>query len=188
MTKVFIAGSIGIKNLDSNVMSKINNVISSHYDIVVGDANGVDSSVQHYLSEKGVKNVTVFCSGDEARNNLGRWGVHQVETKYAPNTRAFYTAKDLAMANSCNYGLMIWDSKSTGTLNNVLELLYQSKSSWVYVHKIKDFVKVGNYHDFENLLQHMSNVALEKADKKISLKKKLESFKIQENNLFSLAR
>ena len=188
MEKVFIAGSIGIKNLDSKVTSKINNVINSQLDIVLGDANGVDSSVQHYLSEKKVENVTVFCSGDEPRNNLGRWKIHPVSTKYAPNTRAFYKAKDLAMANSCNYGLMIWDSKSPGTLSNILELLHQNKSAWVYVNKVKDFIKVANYHDFEQLLKHMSHSALEKADKKISLKKKLDAFKLQENSLFSLAR
>ena len=46
MHKVFISGSMKIKNLDNNVLKRLNNIIDSNYQIIVGDANGVDSSIQ----------------------------------------------------------------------------------------------------------------------------------------------
>lgn len=46
-----------------------------------------------------------------------------VNTSHAAGTRAFFTAKDLKMAEEADYGLMVWDTKSTGTLSNVIELL-----------------------------------------------------------------
>ena len=49
MTKVFISGSMKIKKLDSNVMERLDNIINSNYEVIVGDANGVDSSIQNYL-------------------------------------------------------------------------------------------------------------------------------------------
>ena len=46
MTKVFISGSMRIKRLDNNVLARINNILEKHYDVIVGDAGGVDTSVQ----------------------------------------------------------------------------------------------------------------------------------------------
>jgi hypothetical protein len=71
MTKVFISGSMRIKRLDKNVLDRINNILEKHYGVIVGDADGVDSSVQDYLKQKGAKSVLVYCTGSCPRNNLG---------------------------------------------------------------------------------------------------------------------
>ena len=47
------------------------------------------------------------------------------------------------MAEAADYGLMIWDAKSTGTLSNVIELLSRKKKSLVFVNKEKEFKVVG---------------------------------------------
>lgn len=184
MHKVFISGSMSIKNIDSNVIERLNNIISSQYEIIVGDADGVDSSIQNLLKEKHTENVTVYCAGDAPRNNIGCWSVEKVKTIEKPGTRAFFTAKDLKMAESCDYGLMIWDTKSTGTLSNAIELLKRNKYSLVYINKTKEFFKIKNAEDLETLLSYMSDSAFIKADEKLKLKRQIEIFKNRQTILF----
>lgn len=184
MTTVFISGSMQIKNIDKKVKDRIDNIISSGFDIVLGDASGVDSSIQDYLCKASYQNVTIFHSGDSLRNNLGHWKTHNTYSKYKPGTRAFFTAKDIEMASIADYGLMVWDTKSTGTLCNAIEMLANKKKTVVFINKIKEFVEISNANDFENLISYMSENVLVKADKKIGLKKKIESLKYKENSLF----
>ncbi len=61
MTTVFIAGSINIKNLDPKVKERINNIVASDFEVVVGDAGGADTSIQEYLLSLG--------DGAEARSD-----------------------------------------------------------------------------------------------------------------------
>ncbi len=177
MATVFIAGSMDIKHLDSAFMDRLDNVIGSKLDIVVGDADGVDTSVQDYLVQRGAASVTVYCSGTAPRNNVGRWRVKTVESAHKAGSRAFFTEKDVKMAYSADYGLMLWDAKSTGTLSNVIELLTQRKKSVVFVNKAKLFVVVGEVAQLEQLLTFMSEPARLKADQKIGLFEKIELLK-----------
>lgn len=184
MTTVFISGSMRIKNLDKQVLDRIDNIISLNYKIIVGDAYGVDSSIQYYIHSKKYLNSVVYCSGDNARNNLAGWPTQNIHSKYEPGTRAYYTEKDLQMAKDCDYGLMVWDTKSTGTLSNTVELLSQKKISLVFVNKEKKFYKVKNPDDLELLISLMAPLAYEKADKKLSLQKKLAYLKHEQRALF----
>jgi len=184
MHKVFISGSMRIKNLDGNVLDRINNIISSNYQVIVGDADGVDSSIQEYLTSKETKSVLVYCSGSKPRNNLGHWKTEVIETHAPSGTRAFFTAKDIKMAEDCDYGLMVWDTKSTGTLSNAIELLKRKKISLVYINKAKEFLKVKEISDLEKLVSYMSDSAFEKADKKLNLREKIEHFKYEQDSLF----
>jgi hypothetical protein len=177
MATVFIAGSMNIKHLDSVFIDRLDNVLESKLDIVVGDADGVDTSVQDYLVQRGASSVTVFCSGSSPRNNIGRWRVKTVESAHKVGSRAFFTEKDVEMAHSADYGLMLWDAKSTGTLSNVIELLAQKKKSVVFVNKAKVFVVVGEVAQLEHLLAFMSESARLKAEQKIDLSEKLEALK-----------
>jgi alpha-L-fucosidase len=175
---------MSIKNLDSNVIERLYNIIAHQYEIIVGDADGVDSTIQSLLKDKHTKNVTVYCAGDAPRNNLGSWTVEKVQTIEKPGTRAFFTAKDLKMAESCDYGLMVWDTKSTGTLSNTMELLKRKKYSLVYINKVKEFLKIKKAEDIEKLLSYMSDSAFAKADEKLRLKKQLETLRNNQPNLF----
>ncbi len=184
MHKVFISGSMRIKNLDGNVLDRINNIISSNYQVIVGDADGVDSSIQKYLISQETKSVLVYCSGEKPRNNIGNWHTEVIETNAQPGTRAFFTAKDVKMADDCDYGLMVWDTKSTGTLSNAIELLKRKKISLVYINKAKEFLKVKEIADLEKLVSYMSNSAFEKADKKLKLRVNINQLKHQQDSLF----
>lgn len=184
MKKVFISGSMKIKNLDPIVLKRIDNIIDQDYMILVGDADGVDSSVQEYLNSHKYKNVFVYCTGSQPRNNLGGWEVKKVETTAQPGTRAFFTVKDIEMSVDCDYGFMIWDTKSTGTLSNVLELLKRKKNSLVFINKSKVFEKVKEVSGLEELLTHMSEFAFKKADAKLKIQDKIISFKNEQSALF----
>jgi hypothetical protein len=173
VTTIFIAGSMNIKNLDRKIRERIDKIVDSGYSVVVGDADGADTSIQDYLHLKCADQVTVYCSGESARNNVGNWPLANVVTKAAPGTRAFFTAKDVEMANVADYGLMIWDTKSTGTLSNVLELLSRKKKSYVFVNKDKVFKAVGDVDQLAELVKCMSDHARNKADEKIRLMERI---------------
>ena len=173
MKNVFVSGSINIKKLDSKVIERLKNIISSNLRVIVGDASGVDSSIQEYLKSNEVRSVVVYCSGDKPRNNIGHWDTKKVDTSYKPGTRQFFTVKDKAMAADCDYGFMIWDGSSTGTLSNAIELVERNKIAVVYISKTKQFFNIKNVQDIEKLIKFMSETSLEKADNKIGLFKKL---------------
>jgi hypothetical protein len=185
MIKVFISGSMRIKQLDKNVLSRINNILEKKYEVIVGDADGVDSSVQEYLKQKGAKSVLVYCAGSRPRNNIGNWETNNVETTSKPGTRAYFTAKDFEMANDCDYGLMIWDSKSTGTLSNTIELLNRHKKSLVYVNKAREFITVSDVTDLRKLLQYMAPSSFGKAEEKIQITRKVEALSHEQMPLFA---
>lgn len=169
MTTVFIAGSISISRLHKKVQERISKIVSSDLDVVVGDADGADTSIQKCLHDYRAEKVTVYCTGDLPRNNVADWPVHNVYSKARAGSRAYFTAKDLEMARKSDYGLMIWDCKSTGTLSNVIELLREKKKSVVFVNKSSDFINVSNKAGLDHLLAFMSTHARAKAEEKMNL-------------------
>lgn len=184
MTTVFIAGSMNIKNLDRKVKDRINNIVESGLNVVVGDAGGVDAAIQSYLVERGVRNAVVYCSGTKPRNNVGDWPVRVVDTTVSPGSRAFFTVKDVQMAQEADYGFMVWDAKSVGTLSNVIELLSRKKKSVVFVNKKKEFRTISDVPNLEDLVTCMSDQARKKADEKIRLTDKIEALKNSQTQMF----
>src|ERR1700734_62408 len=173
MTIVFIAGSLSIKRLHPFFLERIKTVVESGLAIVVGDADGADTSIQRALLELGAENVTVYCSGTNPRNNVGDWPVESVHSSQAPGSRAFFVAKDIKMAKVADYGLMIWDTKSTGTLSNVIELLAHERSSRVFINRKRKFITVSDANSLKQLADTMSEGARAKAEEKISLSTKI---------------
>lgn len=184
-TKVFIAGSMNIKHLDPKVKERIDNIVAQDFEVVVGDADGVDTSIQQYLYDHGATKITIFCSGEQPRNNVGDWPVHRVETRHSQGSRAFFTAKDIQMAEVADIGLMIWDAKSTGTLSNVIELLTRKKKSVVFVNKAKAFLNIATVEQLEELQKFMSEHAKQKADEKIKLSDRVDALKHEQVQMFS---
>jgi hypothetical protein len=169
MTTVFIAGSMTIKRLDPLFTNRLSNIVLSKLDVVVGDADGADTSIQKALLDRNAEAVTVYCSGPRPRNNVGNWPLRNVFSEADPGTRAFFTAKDLEMAKVADYGLMMWDAKSTGTLSNVIELLKGGKTCVVFVNKEKTFITVTDVEGLRRLIGTMSDTAKMKAEDKIGL-------------------
>ena len=129
---VFISGSISIDKLPLFALEKIDSIIVKDYRILIGDAKGVDLLVQEYLLKKEYKNIIVYFTGENIRNNAGNWKSNQIiDDSYKRKGRELYTLKDKAMARDADYGLMIWDGKSKGTLGNIKEMKEQNKNFYV---------------------------------------------------------
>jgi hypothetical protein len=133
-TKVFIAGSRRLSKLSQDVKLRIDKVVEQNLTILIGDASGADKAVQQYLSSKGYGEVVVFCMDGSCRNNLGNWTTQEIK---AVDSRkrdfAYYSTKDRAMAREADYGLMLWDGESRGTLTNIVQLVREAKPVVVFV-------------------------------------------------------
>ncbi|MFZ1425313.1 MAG: hypothetical protein WAS21_00930 [Geminicoccaceae bacterium] len=124
---VFIGGSRSVSRLPTEVETRLDNIIHHGHHVVVGDAHGVDKAVQQHFHAASYDKVTVFCSGDRTRHNVGGWPTRQITVPGQCQGFSFYAAKDRAMACEADLGLMIWDGKSPGTVLNVLRLVRADK-------------------------------------------------------------
>jgi probable addiction module antidote protein len=127
MNTVFVGGSRHLSHLPLPIKERLNNIVSSGYKVVVGDANGADKAVQKFLLDAAYEKVTIFCSGAKYRNNLGRWPARPIETPKNAKGFQFYAIKDRQMAQEADFGLMIWDGESPGTVLNILRLIRTGK-------------------------------------------------------------
>ena len=73
--------------------------------------DGIDSSVQEYLSQRKYKNVKLYASNGIARNNYGNWRVENVEVDSNIKGFDFYAQKDLQMVKDADIGFMIWNGR-----------------------------------------------------------------------------
>lgn len=164
-TKVFIAGSRRLSRLTREVTRRIDNILAKGLTIVVGDANGMDKSVQKYLKSRRYENVLVFCMEDACRNNEGGWTIRKIQSPHG-NRRdfAFYSTKDRAMADEAAYGLMLWDGESRGTLTNIVNLVRQSKPVVVYLAPKKSFSTVREPSDLRNVLSRFDESVLSRLE------------------------
>lgn len=172
MIKVFIGGSQSIRKLPASVAAGIDKIMEGDFTVLIGDASGIDACVQKYLAEKAYANALVFCTG-VCRNNAGGW-----KTIVGPATAGergfdFYALKDWEMAREADYGFMVWDGKSKGTLNNVLNLLSENKSALVFFSPDESFHTIRNAEDLSALLAKCGARALAIFEEKLDLSNRL---------------
>jgi probable addiction module antidote protein len=129
MNTVFIGGSRRVSRLPAEATQRLNNVMEKGFTVLVGDANGADKAVQKHLADASYSRVMVFCSGNACRNNIGQWQTRHVNAPTGESGFHFYAAKDREMAREAEFGLMIWDGKSAGTILNVLRLVRAAKKA-----------------------------------------------------------
>jgi hypothetical protein len=149
---VFVAGSRQISRLPTEVRSRLDTMIEKGFQILVGDANGADKAVQRYLADKLYPNVLVHCMKDHCRNNVGSWPTREIDAPRGARGFDYYSLKDRAMAEAAEYGLMLWDGKSKGTVNNVVNLSRDHKPVVVYVAPTKQFRTIKTFDDIKGLL------------------------------------
>ncbi len=167
--KIFIAGPRAIKELDKNITIKLNNICEKNYDVLIGDAEGIDSSIQKFFYQKSYKNVTVFASKGIARNNYGNWKIENVAVDSNVTGFDFYAQKDLEMVKKADIGFMIWNGKSKGTFNNIINLLKLEKEVVLYYVPNQKFYQFKGMSDLENFLN--ANVKLDSKLKRLLPKK-----------------
>lgn len=152
MTTIFIGGSRNVSRLPAEIKKRLQNVVTSGHHVIVGDANGADKAVQRYLHEAGYEKVTVYCSGNKPRNNLGGWTTRAVLPAKEIKGFQFYAAKDREMAQQADFGLMIWDGKSLGTILNILRLVRVGKMSVLFNVPEKAALNIKTLDQWESFL------------------------------------
>ena len=187
MKKIFISGSISIKSIDDNIKQRLDNIINNEHMILIGDASGADLLIQSYLKILSYSNVNIYCSGPVCRNNVGNWDIVNVQAPAKTNGRQFYMVKDKQMAIDSDYGFMLWDGKSAGTINNLFNLVKMDKSGVIYLQSKQLFRTIRNVSEFEKFISECEPENINAIDKKIAFRKKLENYQIpvQEQLVFT---
>ena len=136
---IFLGGSKTIGRVPERAADFLDLFMESGEHFLIGDCHGADLAIQTYLYAKEYKNVTVYCSGDKCRYNVGNWPVTTVPVEEGVHGYEFYKQKDLAMIENCNGALLLWDTLSTGTKNNIKELKKRGLPIFTYRSDINDF-------------------------------------------------
>jgi hypothetical protein len=166
MRTVFFGGSRRITRLDPVLRAHIDKELEESDVVLIGDASGADKAIQVYLAENHRADVIVYCSGEMCRNNVGQWMTNRVETQRQKRDLEFYRVKDRAMADRADFGFMVWDGRSRGTILNVVDLLEKGKHAIVYFQPDKAVSKIEDRRSLEKLLnRNGSEMSLERLDR-----------------------
>jgi hypothetical protein len=168
MKKVFIGGSRRISRLNEQLRKRLDQIVQKELQVLLGDANGADKAVQAYLDERGYRRVQVYCSAGDCRNNLGSWEVKSIKPPHSRRDFEFFTAKDAAMAEEADVGLMLWDGESSGTVVNAARLIAAGKPVVVYIAPNKEFRTLKSQTDFEALLSPCSSEIRQRIDRYVA--------------------
>lgn len=175
MMKMFISGSMSTDVIGKDILNSIDFSIRKDYHILIGDAKGVDKSIQEILKSNNYKNVIVYHVGETPRNKIdSEWSSKRIEIDLMDEklfrngryTRKAQMRKDLQMALDSDFGLVIWEDikknrfgnlqVSKGSLNNIFNLLLLNKKVGVYLqgHSEKGIIKLNKVADFEKDILH----------------------------------
>jgi len=185
-TTVFLSGSRKISRLNDSIRNRLRNIIDQGFRVIVGDANGADKALQIFLAEVHYDNVEVFCAGHVCRNNVGEWPVKHIEVDPKLKGRDVYTQKDKAMASEADYGFVLWDGKSAGSINNVLELMKSGKPVVTYFGPEKTFYNLKQSSDVQTLLRHCDDSDYRSINDKIHFDRRLDDLRPSVQGSFNL--
>jgi len=166
-TTVFIGGSRSVSRLTREVKQRLDNIIAKGLTVLIGDANGADKAVQRHLADQQHARVVVFCMAGECRNNVGNWPTRSVVAPAGARGFAYYSTKDRAMGTEADYGLMLWDGSSRGTLTNVVDLVRQGKPVVVYVAPAKSFTTLRDPRELSEWLRKLDPGILPKVERNL---------------------
>lgn len=129
--KTFISGSMSINTLPADFKQAIYQLKGTQ--VLVGDAYGVDYRVQDFLRELQIL-TTVYTIKDTPRNKRSvLFSVKHVPAHKSLPEKQKQQYKDVAMAEDCDAGLVLWDGKSYGSYCNILQLLKRGKPVQVFL-------------------------------------------------------
>lgn len=131
------------KGLPEPIKKEIDGYIQKKKKIIVGDAPGLDTAVQQYLSEKGYRKVVVYGT-ESTRTNSGWTGYKGVNHKwkektvsgkgYEEGSKEWHAEKDRAMQEDAMEGLavVLENGGASATRRNVEALVKQNKKVKIY--------------------------------------------------------
>jgi len=175
MKKVFFSGSRRLGKLNKDLRIRADKIIAQGFLILLGDANGADRAMQQYLAERSYKNVVIFCAGQTCRNNIGGWKTKHVVINRGQKDFRYYAARDKEMSEEASYGFMLWDGKSKGTLNNIVNLLELDKYVVVYLSPKKHFFTLKSRDQLPDLLSNCDQEAMRYFEESLKLSKRIRA-------------
>lgn len=175
MSNVFFGGSRKLGRLNPAIRTRLRNLITNKHTVLIGDANGVDKAVQSFFAEEGYPSVIVYCMDNVCRNNVGNWQIKSIDSGGKKKDFAYFAMKDAQMSLDADYGFMVWDGESKGTLNNVLNLIHQGKSALVYRSPSREFIQVKTANDVAALVANCSSDLVDYLNKKIKFEKRVST-------------
>ncbi len=175
MSKVFLGGSRKFPYLNSDIRTRLRNMIIKQHTILVGDANGADKAVQNFFAEENYKHVVVYCMDGECRNNLGNWNMHPVDSGGKKKDFGYFVMKDEEMSRQADQGFMLWDGKSKGTLNNILNFVQQQKPVLIYFSPSQSFKKITSTTELEDLISQCDSKSKAYFEKTIKLSDRIQT-------------
>ena len=155
--KIFVAGARSVNMINDDVKKRLLSISEKCYDVLIGDCYGIDTAVQDYFISLKYSKVTIYASNGIARNNLGNWPIHSVPVASGIKGFDFYRQKDIAMAREADYGFMIWDGKSKGTLNNIISLVNQNKTVVIYLVHVGKMITIHTIEELTTLISKCSS-------------------------------
>lgn len=160
---IFLGGSKIINTLPDRIIEEIIDYMNQGHNILIGDCMGADLQMQKVLEENNYKKVVVYYSGDRPRINLGNWKTKHVSSNKYLSDYERQKLKDNQMAIDCDFGYMLLNGQTKGTMANIIELvklgkpckvtLYnknasESRRSTIKNEKVLEFIK-GFYERFD---------------------------------------
>lgn len=174
--KIFFGGSRRVSQLSPAIIQRANNIMNNGYTVLIGDANGADKSMQSYLAQHDYKNVIVYCMGNQCRNNIGKWQTRNILSDRIKKDFQYFATKDYEMSQEAEFGFMLWDGKSKGTLNNMLNLLNQKKQVLVYFSPEKLFYTIRNNDNLITLLGRCEKTSRKSFETSLNLSNRISEF------------
>jgi hypothetical protein len=142
MSKVFISGSISLKKLPRCIEDSIDKIIQKNMEILIGDADGIDTLVQKYCNRLDYNTVTVYSIYASPRYKLKKFGSKYIAVKGdIKKERERQKFKDAAMTKDSEYSLIIWDEKSKGSYNNIIRAIDNNNAVKLYLCSEKCFLE-----------------------------------------------
>ncbi len=137
MKKIFISGSIELKILPKTIIEYLNKLIEKEYQILIGDAYGVDSLVQEFLKKKKLPNVIVYSIYSTPRVlKSTEFTTKKIEIESSLQSKPEkekQTIKDIKMTEDSDISLIIWNGKSNGSYNNILRAIDKNKEVQIFL-------------------------------------------------------
>jgi hypothetical protein len=155
--KIFLGGTRKVNRLSGEVIELMHSYIDQNSEFLVGDAPGSDKAFQVFLANYECP-VIVFSSAPYVRNNVGNWPTQLLDSGLKTKSNAMHSIKDRAMGELCGIALMMWDSQSVGTLTNILDVVSQGKTAYLYNWSDSELIHITDQIKLDDFL--LSNVEL----------------------------
>lgn len=185
MMKIVLGGSRKLAFIPEVVMERLEVFMNLGAEFLVGDAPGIDTKFQQYLSRNGYRKVTVLTSAGFVRNNVGNWTTIHIDSGLKGKGHARHSAKDREMTLNATAGVMIWDKESAGTLANVIDLVRSGKTCLLYIAGDNQLVQLDNSAEMEAIVCNFADVKFQ-AEQRLNAYERRKRKNVGVNNLNSL--